>query len=208
MLILLDYIVQKYNIHFTGILHVGAHECEELLAYDKYLPRNKMLWVEALQDKVDFCKNKYPDVLIEQAVVSDCVENVTFHCSTNSISNNRESSSILEFGTHSIHYPHVKYTHEFKVDTKPLSDILCNYSIPFNFVNLDIQGVELKALRGMESYLSNIQYIYTEVNYEYVYKNCGLVTEIDDYLSQFGFRRVETAWYGNTGWGEAFYNKI
>jgi FkbM family methyltransferase len=207
MLIPLDYIVQKYGVRFTGILHVGAHECEELLAYNKYLDRNNMLWVEALQDKVDFCKKKYPGLKIEQAVISDCVETVTFHRSTNGVLNNTESSSILEFGTHSIHHPHVKYIDEFKVDTKPLSDILTNYNIPFNFVNLDIQGVELKALKGMESYLHSIQYIYTEVNSDYVYKNCGLVSEIDEYLEKFRFRRVETAWCGNTGWGDAFYIK-
>jgi FkbM family methyltransferase len=202
MLIPLDYIVEKYGIHFTGILHVGAHECEELEGYDKYLARDKMLWVEALSDKVEFCKSRFPGILIEHAVVSDCVETVTFHRS-----NNGQSSSFLDFGTHLVHHPHVQYVGEFKAETRPLSDILIHYSIPFNFVNLDIQGVELKALRGMESYLSSINYIYTEVNSDYVYKDCGLVTEIDEYLSQFGFVRVETAWCGNAGWGDAFYVK-
>jgi FkbM family methyltransferase len=207
MLIPLDYIVRKYGVRFTGILHVGAHECEELLAYDKYLDRNNMLWIEALQDKVDFCKKNYQNIKIEQAVISDCVEKVIFHRSTNGVLNNAESSSILEFGTHAVHHPHVKFIDEFTVDTKPLSEILINYNIPFNFVNLDIQGVELKALKGMESYLHSIQYIYTEVNSDYVYKNCGLVSEIDEYLEKFGFRRVETVWCGNTGWGDAFYIK-
>jgi hypothetical protein len=30
MLISLHDLVKKYNIQFKGILHVGAHECEEL----------------------------------------------------------------------------------------------------------------------------------------------------------------------------------
>jgi hypothetical protein len=89
-----------------------------------------------------------------------------------------------------------------------LKDILCNYNnIPFNFLNLDIQGVELKALKGMESYLDSIDYIYTEVNSDYVYKDCALVTEIDDYLKQFNFVRVETQWCENFRWGDAFYVK-
>ena len=33
MLIPLDELVQKYGIQFTGILHVGAHECEEIEYY-------------------------------------------------------------------------------------------------------------------------------------------------------------------------------
>ena len=202
MLIPLDFLVKKYNINFTGILHVGAHECEELLHYDKYLSRDKMLWVEALSDKVEFCKAKFPNVLIEQAVVNDVVETVTFHRA-----NNGESSSILEFGTHLHHHPHVSFVNEFQCQTTRLDSILCKYNIPYNFVNLDIQGVELSALKSMESYLKSIEYIYTEVNADYVYKNCGLVTEIDSYLHEFGFVRVETHWHANTGWGDAFYVK-
>ena len=58
MLISLHELIQKYNIVLKGILHVGAHECEELNDYEKYLNRNKILWVEALPYKVKLCKNK------------------------------------------------------------------------------------------------------------------------------------------------------
>ena len=36
MLIPLHELVQKYKIDFKGILHVGAHECEELTDYERY----------------------------------------------------------------------------------------------------------------------------------------------------------------------------
>lgn len=203
MLIPLDSLVQKYNVKFTGILHVGAHECEELVSYDSFLPRNKMLWVEALQDKVDFCKEKYPDINIEQAVISDCVETVTFNRA-----NNGESSSFLEFGLHSHFHSHVHFVESFQTETKMLKDIMCNYDIPYNFLNLDIQGVELKALKGIGDYLNTIQYIYTEVNSDYVYKDCAIIEEIDEYLKTFGFQRVETKWQGECRWGDAFYIKM
>jgi FkbM family methyltransferase len=202
MLIPLNWLVQKYGLRFSGILHVGAHECEEIADYDKYLGRDLVVWIEALPDKVDFCKTTYPGVLIEQAVVSDCVESVVFHRS-----NNGQSSSILDLGTHMIHHPHIHYVGDYEVKTQRLDSILNKYTVPFNFINLDIQGAELKALKGMESYLSSIQYIYTEVNSDYVYKGCCLVTELDEYLGQFGFKRVETSWYGQAGWGDAFYIK-
>jgi len=200
MLIPLHELVQKYNIQFKGILHVGAHECEEMNDYEIYLPRNKILWVEALQNKVEYNKSRYPDILIEQAVVSDQIEKVKFN-----ISNNGQSSSFLDFGLHSTFHPSVIYIDSFETETKVLKDILKNYDISFNFLNLDIQGVELKALKGMEDYLSKVGYIYTEVNCDYVYKDCGLVTEIDDYLKTFGLERVETVWYGDCKWGDAFY---
>jgi FkbM family methyltransferase len=202
MLIPLHTIVKKYNIQFKGILHVGAHECEELSDYLHYLPINKILWIDALPEKVALCKKKYPGVLIENAIVSDIIEKVKFN-----VSNNGQSSSMLEFGLHSTFHPHVSYVHSFEGDTQLLKNILPKYPNEYNFVNLDIQGAELKALKGMEEYLSSIDYIYTEVNSDYVYKNCVLVSELDNYLSTFGFKRVETKWCGDFRWGDAFYIK-
>lgn len=201
MLIDLNELVKKYNINFKGILHVGAHHCEEIEVYDKYLQRNKVLWVEAIPHNVEYCKNKYNDILIEQAVVSDNIETVKFN-----ISNNGQSSSILEFGLHKIYHSHVHYVDSFLIETKLLKDIISNYDIDFNFLNLDIQGVELRALKGMENYLNNVDYIYIEVNSENVYEGCDTVYEIDEYLKKFNFFRVETNWT-DFKWGDAFYIK-
>ena len=79
MLISLHELVKKYNVVFKGILHVGAHECEELKDYEQYISRDKILWVEAMPTKVELCKKIYPGVVIENAVVSDTEENVTFN---------------------------------------------------------------------------------------------------------------------------------
>ena len=200
MLISLDELIQKYNIQFKGILHVGAHECEELNDYLRYIPIEKMLWVDALPDKVALCKQKYPGVLIENAIVSDVIEKVRFN-----VSNNGQSSSMLDFGLHSHFHPQVHYIGYFESETKLLKDILPKYDIEYNFLNFDIQGAELKALKGMEEYLNKVDYLYTEVNSDYVYKNCALVTELDEYLLKFGLHRVETQWCGDFRWGDAFY---
>ena len=200
MLISLHELIKKYNIQINGILHVGAHECEELNDYLRYIPIEKILWVEALPEKVNLCKQKYSGLLIENAIVSDVAEKVRFN-----ISNNGQSSSLLEFGLHSHFHPHVHYIGYFESETKLLKDILPNYNISYNFINLDIQGAELKALKGMEEYLNGVDYLYTEVNSDYVYKNCALVTELDEYLLKFGLHRVETQWCEDFRWGDAFY---
>ncbi len=199
MLISLHDLIKRYSINFKGILHVGAHECEELTDYERYIPRNKILWVEALPGKVSFCKEKYPNVLIENAVVSDVVEDIEFK-----VSNNGQSSSILDFGLHAHYHPHVHYITAFNARTILLKDILPKYNIDYNFLNFDIQGAELKALKGMEEYLPNVDYLYTEVNSDYVYKGCALIGELDNYLKPFGLHRVETKWT-DYKWGDAFY---
>ena len=201
MLIPLHQLIRKYNINFKGILHVGAHECEELNDYERYISRDKILWIEALPGKIQLCKDRYPGINIENAIVSDKIEDVVFK-----VSNNGQSSSILDFGLHSHYHPHVHYITAFNGKTSLLQDILPKYNINYNFLNFDIQGAELKALKGMENYLHNVDYLYTEVNSDYVYKDCALVTELDDYLNQFGLHRIETKWT-EYKWGDAFYIK-
>jgi FkbM family methyltransferase len=199
-LIDLENLIQKYSIRFKGVLHVGAHECEEIHQYEKYLPRNKILWVEALLDKVQISKSRYDNLLIEFAVVSDKYEIVNWNRA-----NNGESSSMFNFGSHKNSHPGIHYVVSGRRKAVPLSHFIGKYNINFNFLNLDVQGAELKALKGMESYLNNIDYIYTEINRAYVYEGCVLIGELDAYLARFNLHRVETLWIGDYNYGEAFY---
>ena len=83
MLIDFNYLYDKYKLDIKGILHIGAHECEEIINYEKYITRDKILWIEAIPFKVAYCKDKYDGLLIEEAVVSDKIEKVKFNISNN-----------------------------------------------------------------------------------------------------------------------------
>ena len=76
----------------------------------------------------------------------------------------------------------------------------------YNFVNIDIQGYELEALRGMIKQLEYVDYIYTEINTSDVYKNCANAADLDRFLGGFGFRRVATK-ETDQGWGDALYSR-
>ena len=55
--------------------------------------------------------------------------------------------------------------------------------------------------------IKNLKYakaIYLEVNVDELYKGCGLIGEIDDFLLQYNFKRVITHITQN-GWGDALY---
>ena len=67
--------------------------------------------------------------------------------------------------------------------------------------------MELKAMKSMGDFIKKFDYIYTEVNTEYVYKDCALMDEIDEYLNTYGFKRCITQMCENFGWGDAFYIK-
>jgi FkbM family methyltransferase len=206
MLIPYHDLIKKYDMNVSGILHVGAHECEELKDYlNGGVASNNIYWVEGQEILVNNMKNKGIHNIYHALIDIEDDKEVTFN-----ISNNGQSSSILEFGSHSIHHPHVHYVSSHKQKTIRLDSLIEKNNIPMdrlNFLNLDIQGVELRALQSMEKYLGNVKYIYTEVNTEEVYKECDTIDAIDKYLLQFGFERCDARIYKQFGWGDAFYMK-
>ena len=125
------------------------------------------------------------------------------------IANNTQSSSILKLGKHSDLYPDIKYINEMDVETDTINQIFQKkYNIrEFNFINLDIQGAELLALKGSDKILSHIDAIYTEVNLDEIYLNCAKIEEIDEYLKKFGFERVLLETPDSDLWGDALYIK-
>jgi len=193
------------NNKINGILHIGAHKCEELDDYLKYISKDKIIFIEANKKLYDDIKKKDKDIIIFNELVSDTSGiNMKFN-----IANNGHSSSIFNFGTHSKYYPKIKYIDTVIMKTKTIYDIynLNNISPNFaNFINLDIQGAELLALKGMGDLLFNIDYIYLEVNKEQLYIDIPLLPEIDDYLSRYNFIRVKTN-ITKYKWGDAFYIK-
>jgi hypothetical protein len=71
MLIPFNHIVETHKPVITGILHVGAGECEEIEDYEKHISRNKILWINPGSDNVAFCKSMHPGIQIECANAGD-----------------------------------------------------------------------------------------------------------------------------------------
>lgn len=207
MLIPFKELLKKHTIKVSGILHIGAHECEELKDYLSCgVKKENIYWVEGQEVLVNNMKKKGIHNIYVGLIDEEDNKEVTFN-----ISNNGQSSSILEFGSHLIHHPHVHYISSHTQKTIRLDTLIEKNNIKIdkiNFLNLDIQGVELRALKSMEIYLKHIDYIYTEVNTEEVYKNCAKIEQIDEYLKRFNFKRCDTSIYKKFGWGDAFYIKM
>lgn len=212
MLITVQELKKRFNINVKGILHVGAHACEELSAYLNIgVNNNNIYWIEALPELVEKIKKQNNNIKIYQAVISD-IDNkqVVFNITKNDQTGDTQSSSLLEFGSHATSHPQVKMVAKRNMTTSRLETIIEKNNINMedvNFINLDIQGVELRALKSMEKYLQNIDYIYTEVNTEEVYKDCDQMNDITEYLKKFKFKLADTKIYKEFGWGDAFYIK-
>jgi FkbM family methyltransferase len=202
MLIPFSKLIEFIKTPITGVIHIGAHNCEE---HDTYTSNGitRVIWLDALRDKVEAARSR--GLTAYHAVVSDKDdETVTFNKT-----NNGQSSSILSLGTHRQHHPDI-YVVSTSTEKTTRFDTLCKREgiqvDGCNFLSLDIQGAELKALNGFGDLLRNIDYIYTEVNSEELYVGGALVSQIDSFLSTFGFVRVLTE-MTNYKWGDAFYVK-
>ena len=191
----------------NGILHIGAHNCEELSTYNEYgLKNSQIIWVEANPKLVEQNLSIDKSRIIKNFICCDTDQGKT----KLNIANQSQSSSILELGTHAKHYPCIKYTDFVEVNNRRIDTMYDQDKIPknfANFLNIDIQGAELLALKGMGDLLNYFDYVYLEVNKAYVYKNCALVHEIDEYLSKYKYIRIETSWK-RAQWGDALYIKI
>lgn len=200
MLIKIDSHFRRLGLNSGAVIHVGAHEAEER---EIYLDLNlaPRVWIEAqpsLATALSARLHAPEDQVVQGAAWSERGMSFDFNVSSNS-----QSSSVLEFGTHSESYPDVTYIQTVKVKSIVLEDVLSDLE-SVTLLNLDIQGAELQALRGAGRALGKVKAIYTEVNFEKVYKDCALIGEIDDYLREFGFKRVLT-FRTMDGWGDALY---
>ena len=193
----------KTKINVVGAFHIGAHECEELPFYNKLgLQSQNIIWIDAINSKVVEATNKgIPNVY--NAVITDKDDaEVTFN-----VSNNVQSSSVLEFGTHATEHPWVVYvdkTHHQSITIDTFFERNNLDASKYDFWNFDIQGAELMALKGATKSIKHAKAIYLEVNEKEVYKNCGLIDEIDVFLAQYNFKRVLTHMTQH-GWGDALY---
>ena len=191
------------NIDIVGSFHIGAHECEEMYFYNKLgLHEENVVWIDAIASKVNEARQRgIPNVY--NAVITDKDdEEIIFN-----VSNNVESSSVLEFGTHSQEHPSVVYVDKLNLKSITVDTFFERNNIDaskYNFWNFDIQGAELMALKGATQSIKYAKAIYLEVNEKELYKNCGLITEIDAFLLQYNFKRVSTNIL-DFGWGDALY---
>jgi len=196
-------ILSDNKIVITGAFHLGAHECEELTFYQQLnLAATDIIWLDAIPQKVAEAQQRgIPNVY--HAVVTDKEnEEVTFH-----VSNNGQSSSVLEFGTHAQEHPWVIYVDHLIQKSTTIRSFVAQHSIDMpkhNFWNFDIQGAELMALHGAGELIHTAAAIYLEVNERELYKGCGLIGELDTFLSGYGFTRVATEMTVH-GWGDALY---
>ena len=202
MLLDFNLLKQKYAMGITGIIHIGGHHGQEFKTYEENNISN-VVFFEPVPSTFKILEQNIGDkAILHNVALGNENKKVEMFIET---ANQGQSSSILEPGIHTRQYPHITFDSKLEVDMVRLDDFLVGPT-DYNFINIDVQGYELEVMKGATNILENIDYIMSEVNRDEVYINCSKVNELDSFLSDFGFSRVETTWDGLT-WGDALYVK-
>lgn len=203
MLIPVSELVTRFGVHPEKVLHVGGHLGEEQAEMSAFgWGSSGVFWVESQEALCSEMRIKFSgtnNFVVQATVWSESGLKMTFNDNINS-----QSSSLYDLGTHKDSYPDFVVVSQREVVTTTL-DSLSEIPSGIDFVNLDVQGAELEALKGAQRILKDVSWIYTEVNRKHVYESCPLISDIDKFLKSQGFRRVATRWSFGEDWGDALY---
>jgi FkbM family methyltransferase len=197
MILNLKTLIEEHSCEIDGVLHVGAHYGQELPLY-RELNLSPIVLIEAVPEICEeLLKNVRPgERVIQVAVGNKDLVDMEMYVDE---ANQGGSSSILKPVLHLSQYSHITFPKKRTVTVWKIDSL----NLPqCNFLNIDIQGYELEALKGATEYLKGVDFIMVGVNRDEVYENCARVEELDEFLSSF--ERVATDWAGGA-WGDAFY---
>lgn len=207
MLIPLQSLLKKYNLKPRGVLHVGASEGQEAEVY-RQAGIGKAIFIEAIPAvyrKLYARLLKHP----RYAAYNLCITDKDGDVVKFNISNNGgQSSSIYEFGTHTAIHPGIDFIDRAEFPTTRLDTLFATHDLSYDyleFINFDLQGCELLALKGMGDLIDRVQCAYLEVNKRETYKGCALLPEVTNYMNNNGLYMVEqSAWVGDS-WADSFW---
>jgi FkbM family methyltransferase len=196
---------RQYGIAVRGVIHVGAHEGQEISSYDA-MRAERVMFIEAnpaVYARLAAAMRERAHVTTVNRAISDKNGKVQLH-----LASFDQSSSLLPLARHREVYPQILAAGTTDVDATTLDALVQELGFSaseFNFLNVDVQGAEAMVLRGAINVLRHIEGINIEVNFSELYRGGAQIEDIDDLLEAAGFRRVATLSAYHESWGDAFY---
>ena len=207
----LDRLIDRHRMNIQGVIHIGTTTGEEYLMY-RECGINPIIWFEPGD-----AAEKIPGGLVMPFALGDkpyrleAIEPMSFAWKIRRKEYLWESfpdpkhSSFLQPYLHLAYYPDNGFRASKQSTTIFALDEFIDKSLPpANFLVIDTNGYDLEVLKGGSKYLPKVDYIYTEVYKEELYKDVPMIEQIDEFLTALHFTREETWWYEH-GWGDALY---
>jgi len=202
----LKILLEKYNLSPRGVINIGCHYFQERELFMSIGLKKYLLFEPQIHAFKEAHKRIAGlDCILINCALSDKEGKAEMYCDDVNV-NLGASSSLLKPEKHIERFPWVKFDHKEQVIVHRLDDIKFDRK-DYDMIFIDVQGNELNVFKGATDTLKNINCIFTEVNFELLYKDCVLVNELDSFLSLYNFKRVETG-KDLGGFTDAMYIKI
>jgi FkbM family methyltransferase len=184
---------------------IGAHRLDELPLIDRLFPALRHIYLFEPQAgplaALNALAARDSRIKVFPCAVSDADGVATF----NVASNDGESSSLLNLGSHRELFPEVTMQTTIQVPTRRLDSVLAEHGLAApDLMIIDVQGAEYLVLKSFPpSVLERLRLIYTEVSTEAVYESSGLLPDVEALLAtrftNIGFAaiRADVPMHGN-----------
>jgi FkbM family methyltransferase len=193
-------LVKAFGVKCCTVVHCGAGLVEEVQIYHD-TNFGPIYWIEAHPDIFQAAKKhlvRFPEQkIIEAALWDECIKLKM------NVASNLGSSSLLKSHLHAEIFPEITFLESFTVKTKRLDEIQLTVDYGSLLV-MDLQGAELKALRGAWAILPKFNYIYIEVAELELYEGAPQIREIVDFLYT-DFELVDWQISKRYGYGNLFF---
>lgn len=176
---------RKLSNELEVLCVIGAHRFDELPLVNSLFPALKAIYL--------FEPQAEPLAVLRQLACSDsrlkvfpfAVSDTDGTARFNIASNNGESSSLLQLGTHRSLFPDVSMQSAIEVPTRRLNTVLKEQGLQWpDVMIIDVQGAEHQVIKSFSTeVLQRLRLLYTEVSTEAVYENAGVLAEVESLLA-------------------------
>ena len=182
----------QYLKKVSGVIHIGANIGQERFNY-KALDLD-VIWIEpipVIYKKLSNNINLIPNQLALNYLITD-KDDMEYELKVTD--NEGMSSSIFDLHLHKEIWPEIKNNENIKIKSKTLETIFKEKEInldKYQALIIDTQGSELLVLKGCRSILRKFKYIKTEASDFEVYKNCCQLKDIEKFMNENDFYRID-----------------
>jgi len=226
-MIAFEELVNRYNVSVTGVIHVGAHEGQEVKNYSSAGIKNVILieanptrfnnlseslstgryvtWCSPLT--YEYFNDHRTDIVKQYKAYNYAISDKTGSISFNVANYDGGVDSLFKINRVGQETSWVPYEHIGKIEVPTITlDVLIEDKQSYNFLNIDVEGAELLVLKGATELLKNIDWIQVETQDVLRFDNSSYRLDVISILERNGFELV-TYFDTGKGWGDCLFKK-
>ena len=170
------------------VVDVGANVGQFAIAAAKLLPVKRIYCFEPVPETAERLRRATAGLAVVRvhavALGDECGE-LDFHLNRHSHS----SSALRLTAAHQAAFPEAREVAVAPVPVRKLDDVFLGITLePPVLLKLDVQGFELRVLRGGTATLQNVDYVVLEASFRQLYESEPLFDEVAAHMADLGFR--------------------